>query len=108
MYGEIVGYFSRRVAHALNGCNEFAVLLEILPFGRCTEDVNAFWPRDRRLPAIEWIVVAVDYERLNSGFCELGKTVSEAQLCSNRAIGAIVNVTSDYEEVGILVNAKID
>jgi hypothetical protein len=101
LQGEVVGNFARRVAHALNGGHDFTVLFDVLPFGCSAEDMNALGPCDRRLPAVEGIVIAVNHERLNSLVGEAGKSVSEPELRPYGTVCAIVDIARDDEEIDI-------
>jgi hypothetical protein len=53
-------------------------------------------------------VVTVDDIDRYSGFRESPQSVAEAQLRPDMAVGAIVDIAGDHQEVGLLFNAEVN
>ncbi len=61
-----------------------------------------------RLPAVEWIVVAVADEGAYAGIVKLLQTGDEPVLSAEAAVRAVVDVSGDQQCVHSLGNAKVD
>ena len=72
------------------------------------EIMHALGQLDRIGPTIERVVIAMHDEGPNSGLTEPTESITESQLRFQTAIGTVVDISGDQQEIDLLPQAKID
>ena len=107
--GEVVGRLALAVANAVYHGHLLALQFDRDRLDRArAEDGHRRRPLVDGRPPAERIVVPVDDERADASLIEAPQTTDETNLCSNAALGAVVDVAGQQDEQDVLVERQLN